>query len=700
MDRKSDNRDVLQDTLHILEDGFNEKGGRTIKLSSDTEARMEAQVLLPEEVEALAEEVLPLSGASSGPCRMQVAGADTFTFTEQLARECGDPAKEILVLNFANAVHPGGGVRRGARAQEEDLCRRSSLLPALEGEASSAFYSYNWSLRSFLGSDAVILTPCVEVVKDEAYEPLDVPFTAAVLTCAAPNVSGGLEGRSREDYKALLYRRICGIFRTAAHFGYRRLVLGAWGCGAFGNDPELVSSLFFRALREGKVSSPDGEKNFNEWFESVDFAVLDRSREQKNRKAFEAALAQFREWEADRDRIRQSIKARERHQDAVRGSLIGGAAGDALGYPVEFMRLSEIRECFGENGIRSYETDPQTGKALISDDTQMTLFTADGILRADTRGKMRGLSEKPAAFIWGSYQAWLRTQRTAREAAEHQNSSWLMDVPELYACRAPGNTCLSALSNGQPGTCASPINHSKGCGGIMRVAPVGLFYNTDPHDGEGTGFSCSQEASDRRAAESAALTHGHPLGYMTAAMASHMISRIVYSKERFSSLGEVVEEGVRAMEALFPEDWARYGMSERIARAAALSRNGESDADNIARLGEGWVAEETRLIAVYCILRYPDDLSAALTAAVNHDGDSDSTGAVTGNILGAWLGFEKIDPKWKKDLELYDVILEVADDLCHGCQMDKHGPFRDPVWEARYIYFRRDPEKVDELKPL
>ena len=104
-------------------------------------------------------------------------------------------------------------------------------------------------------------------------------------------------------------------------------------------------------------------------------------------------------------------------------------------------------------------------------------------------------------------------------------------------------------------------------------------------------------------------------------------------------------------------------MTDIIDLAIQLSDNDESDLNNIIQIGEGWVAEETLGVAIYCSLRHKDDFSAAIISAVNHSGDSDSTGAVTGNILGAFLGFDAIEEKWKKDLELYDVILEMASDL-------------------------------------
>ena len=126
--------------------------------------------------------------------------------------------------------------------------------------------------------------------------------------------------------------------------------------------------------------------------------------------------------------------------------------------------------------------------------------------------------------------------------------------------------------------------------------------------------------------------------------------------------------------------------------AVSLSKNQETDLDNIHRLGEGWAAEETLAIAIYCSLRHSDDFSAGIIAAVNHKGDSDSTGAVTGNILGALLGYQAIEEKWKQNLELADVILEMADDLCHGCQMSEYDSYQDPDWIRKYIRMRHGRE--------
>ena len=165
--------------------------------------------------------------------------------------------------------------------------------------------------------------------------------------------------------------------------------------------------------------------------------------------------------------------------DKIQGSLVGGAIGDAFGYPVEFLSLDEIKQKYGLSGITKYELDKQTGTAVISDDTQMTLFTATGLLVGDTRLSMRGIAGEPSSYVFLSYLNWMETQGIT--IADPFRVSWLMDVRELYVRRAPGNTCLSALGGrthkSEYATIQKPINESKGCGGVMRVAPVGLFYN-------------------------------------------------------------------------------------------------------------------------------------------------------------------------------------------------------------------------------
>ena len=395
----------------------------------------------------------------------------------------------------------------------------------------------------------------------------------------------------------------------------------------------------------------------------------------------------------------KNLKETEKYLDTIRGCLLGGAVGDALGYAVEFKHETQIFADYGESGITEYELDKRTQKALISDDTQMTLFTANGILVRDTREAMRGVPHNPRGFVARAYLDWLFTQEHSfddKDKCTHR-CSWLLDVPELYKLRAPGTTCLTSLreiKNEQ--TLPSDFiekkrNNSKGCGGVMRVAPLGLSHYK----------YASFEAIDEEGAQLAAITHSNSLGYMSAAMLVHIIRRAVFYRENLT-LREIITEAINTVCDVFIDDSNISAFSDLINLAVELSENSDSDLDNIHRLGEGWVGDEALAIAVYCALKYQNDFSKAVIAAVNHNGDSDSTGAVTGNIVGAWVGFYRIEDKWKKDLELYDVIIEMADDLCHGCQMDEYSDYYDDAWTCKYMdmHWHRSDEKEPPITKI
>lgn len=443
-----------------------------------------------------------------------------------------------------------------------------------------------------------------------------------------------------------------------------------------------------------------------DFFRRIDFAVLSRSADQYNYKEFARNFSDFyREEDAEdvADAL-ERVKETEVNLDRIRGSLVGGAIGDALGYAVEFLKEDQIFRKYGSEGITEY--DLVNGKALISDDTQMTLFTANGILVGDTRLSMRGIGGDPKAYVPNAYLDWLKTQESDINSVNHHERytekggySWLLDVPELYSRRAPGNTCLSALeTRAKEGYVNSfinsPINRSKGCGGIMRIAPLALKYRS------GENFYGDIEQIDMEAAELSAITHSHSLGYMPSAVVSHIISRILCSYDEMS-LKDMVLEARDSVSKLFAGDKNLPVLVDIINRAVRLSEEADADdLDNIHALGEGWVAEETLGIALYCALKYQNDFSKAMITAVNHKGDSDSTGAVTGNILGALVGYTAIDSRWKKNLELLDVILEVADDLCHGCQMSEYSHYQDPAWITKYMHMHRyhEPKILMELR--
>ncbi len=340
-------------------------------------------------------------------------------------------------------------------------------------------------------------------------------------------------------------------------------------------------------------------------------------------------------------------------KNKLKGTLYGGAAGDALGYPVEFLDESSIFKKYGERGITDIPlTETKLGcAAIISDDTQMTLFTLDGMISAMEKHGAPDISEY-IDCIYESYLSWLKTQ-SRNFAPFSKRESELLKYEELYASRAPGCTCLGALGSGARGSIAAPINQSKGCGGIMRAAPIGFLPFLR------AGISCSDVAL--LGAESAALTHGHRLGYIPSAFLAVLISVAMSTEDLRSAVRRALDI---TSDAFCTSEELVYFIS-LINRATELSESDDikDDLDAIHILGEGWVAEETAAISVYCALKYSGDFEKALIASVNHSGDSDSTGAVTGNILGAYIGYDSIPEKFKSRLECSRIMNHLTDKL-------------------------------------
>jgi ADP-ribosylglycohydrolase len=313
---------------------------------------------------------------------------------------------------------------------------------------------------------------------------------------------------------------------------------------------------------------------------------------------------------------------------------------------VEFDSLETIRERFGPRGI--VDLEPAYGRrGAITDDTQMSLFTAEGLVLAARTGAMERRSEL-TRHVHRAYLRWLRTQgrSSAHPTFSRSSEGWLLDIGELHARRAPGNTCLAALELDRLGSPEQPFNQSKGCGGVMRAAPVGLI------PGLGDPF--------RTGCDVAAITHGHPSGYLAAGAFATMIREVAGGASLEEAAREALEELGR---------WPSHQeCSEALGAALDCASQGPPGPEIVESLGGGWVAEEALAISLYCALRGQQDFRKGVLLAVNHSGDSDSTGAITGNLLGALLGTEGIPRDWLQQVELRAVIERVADELVGACR--------------------------------
>jgi uncharacterized protein (TIGR02452 family) len=214
----------------------------------------------------------PLPEAPPGNARVEV----THESTLEAARRAG---ADVAALVFASAKNPGGGFLGGAKAQEEGIARASALYPCLL--TASAFYAFHREQRDLRYSDRVIYSPAVPVFRDDRGALLEEPYRVSFLTAAAPNAGEIARNQPGDtpDVPAVLARRATRVLRVAAAHGHRTLVLGAWGCGVFRNDPATVAHAFAGALRAV------GQ------FDRVIFAIRDEKSGTPVYRAFESVFA-------------------------------------------------------------------------------------------------------------------------------------------------------------------------------------------------------------------------------------------------------------------------------------------------------------------------------------------------------------------------------------------------------------------------
>ena len=327
----------------------------------------------------------------------------------------------------------------------------------------------------------------------------------------------------------------------------------------------------------------------------------------------------------------RAIETDDLYADRVLGCLLGGAVGDALGYEVEFCSLREIRERFGPAGIQQPVLN-SAGKAVVSDDTQMTLFTADGLVTGMTRKGSTTAdaldSVRAATLDWYAMQM------------GRQTGSALAAYSVLGENRARGMTCTSGCEWGAAGTPENPITDSKTCGGVMRVAPVGLW------------LGMSDEQAFELAARCAAQTHGHPTGYLSAGAFASMIRNLIAGFKPARCADRAVE---------IARSWPHADEAvAAIESSRDLARRRISDRSSVVRqLGKGWDGHEALAIGLYSVL-VGSDFRDVVRVASNHGGDSDSTASIAGQLCGASQGLAGVPHAWIRSLDAEEPLLDVT----------------------------------------
>jgi uncharacterized protein (TIGR02452 family) len=270
---------LAQETVQIVELGtYQSPCGRTVQIGEQVRSCVGGtRYFPPEHLDQLRSD--SLQSPAGLPVRIEVANETTLAGA---GRVLADGAPSVAALNFASARNPGGGFLGGSQAQEESLARSSALYASLL--AAGEFYERHRAASSLLYSDALILSPDCPVFRGDDGALLPQPYAVTFITSAAPNAGAVADNQPEAvaQIPSVLARRAEGVLAVAAAHGCRHLVLGAWGCGVFRNDPGVVAEAFAAHLVRGAWAGR---------FERVVFSVLDTSPSQATFAAFSEAFA-------------------------------------------------------------------------------------------------------------------------------------------------------------------------------------------------------------------------------------------------------------------------------------------------------------------------------------------------------------------------------------------------------------------------
>ncbi|MGY0501272.1 ADP-ribosylglycohydrolase family protein [Nocardia sp. FBN12] len=347
--------------------------------------------------------------------------------------------------------------------------------------------------------------------------------------------------------------------------------------------------------------------------------------------------------------------------NAVHGCLLGGAIGDALGAPVETRSLQQIRAEYGAAGV--IDIDP----LRISEETQLTAFTVEALIRGSVRARAKGIGGATMGLLQQGLLVWLRGQVSELPDQPFALHSSLSGCPELTEQRGVANSVYTALRRAAErraptsplGTRDQPINNSKGSGAVMRAAPCGFGYAAD-RSGAAT------DAIFELGCDAAALTHGHPSGWLPAGTLSALIYQLARGADTATALSRARTE--LTSYADHEETSAALNAANRLAARIERERRYPTPED-VETLGQGWIGPEALAIAVFAVLAAeglggaPHDIvRTGLLLSINHSGDSDATGSLAGSLLGARYGRSALPRRWFETIDARRVLERLAAD--------------------------------------
>ncbi|MFJ3232407.1 ADP-ribosylglycohydrolase family protein [Streptomyces sp. NPDC086787] len=348
----------------------------------------------------------------------------------------------------------------------------------------------------------------------------------------------------------------------------------------------------------------------------------------------------------------------------VRGTLLGAAVGDALGAPVDGLTTEEIRAAYGAEGL----VGPAFGygrRGAVTHHTQLTLFTVDGLIRAQVRRDTGAWH--PPTDLHRAYLRWAVTQRDWGPDERRAEDGWLARQEWLYARRDPSRPLLTGFGDERMGTLETPKNPAEtGPEAVARSAPFGLLVGWEP------------QLVMQLAVECAAQSHGHSTAYLSAGAFAVIVHALAQ--------GESLDGAVQRSLALLAVRPGHQPVSDALQHALGAVRQGMPGPARVEELTGDGAADGLLAAAVYCAL-VGEEVRHGLCLAVNQSGPSGAAGALTGALLGALHGETALPPAWLTELEGRATILELADDFAMEMTQGPalHGPAgSSPGWLARY----------------
>lgn len=360
------------------------------------------------------------------------------------------------------------------------------------------------------------------------------------------------------------------------------------------------------------------------------------------------------------------------YQTAYRGCLLGLAAGDAMGYPVDSMSWKDIQKKYGPNGLAGM--DPVNGYADVTSYTQLAAYTCNGLLLALTRGQMMGKMAPWVKYIGLSCREWVASQQ--KWGRPDVSFCWLLQQPELCRRRCMDTRMMDTLSRKVQGSMDDPINNFITPGSLTAAIGVGLFYNTN---------RMNQAELDRLGAEAVALSHDGALAFLSGAALAHIISRLLYEPE--IPLKALVQETEQVMKRQFGSQYSQCNeLCNLLHMAVSMSDDLTRTPVEIMEMLHCENAAQVLAGAIFACLAGSEILDECLIIAINHSGRSSAVGAVTGAILGIRQREEAIPLFYLECLEPAETLQELADDLYHGCPMEMGSRLFDGDWDRKYVH--------------